>query len=385
MPSPAPGRPGRTAALLSGSIGGGHDALASACAALLEDVGVATLTLDVIGALGGGLPTQVADWVFRRLLASTPAYDAFHFTQLRDGGALASGAERAGVARATPAVKRELAQAFGVQTDLAVSVFATAAGVASRLRRSGAVRRSVVFLPDATAHRMWVHDDTDLFLATSRLGAATVRRYRPEAPVEVLDPPLRAEFASPPTTAEARAALGVPADAEVVLVMGGAWGLGPVVELATRLADTGHHVVAVAGRNEQLLGQLHTATAGRPRLRAVGYCTQVAQLMAASDLVVTTAGMTCHEARAVGRGLVLLDVVPGHGRENLAHELELGAAAVSQPDPAMVTRTVLACLASAEFRSPPPTDAAGAGRRFLEVLAAYDALPVADTPSARPA
>jgi processive 1,2-diacylglycerol beta-glucosyltransferase len=37
---------------------------------------------------------------------------------------------------------------------------------------------------------------------------------------------------------------------------------------------------------------------------------------------------------------VLLDVVPGHGRENLMHELELGDAAVCLPTPASVVGNV---------------------------------------------
>jgi processive 1,2-diacylglycerol beta-glucosyltransferase len=376
-PAVAAGGVATRAALLSGSIGGGHDALAAACSAVLEQAGAATHTFDVIGGLGERTgPARAADWVFRQLLASSPAYDAFHFSQLREGTRMVSAAERAGVGRATPVIGRQLRDAFGAEpVDLAVSVFATAAGVAARLKEAGHVRRSVVFLPDSTAHRMWVHEATDLFLVTSRLGAASVRRYRPDAPVEVLPPPLRPEFTRPPPRAAARVALGLPPGGEVVLLMGGAWGLGPVVELAARLADGGRHVIAVAGRNGTLLSRLRAAGATRPRLRPVGFSDGVAELMAAADLVVTTAGMTCFEARAVGRGLVLLDVVPGHGRENLAHELELGAAAVSQPDAATVTRAVDACLASGEFRDPLPVDASGAGALFLDALASLGALP----------
>ena len=48
--------------------------------------------------------------------------------------------------------------------------------------------------------------------------------------------------------------------------------------------------------------------------------------MAAADVVVALPGATtCSEARVVGRQLLLLDVMPGHGRDNLLHELELGA------------------------------------------------------------
>ena len=57
-----------------------------------------------------------------------------------------------------------------------------------------------------------------------------------------------------------------------------------------------------------------------------GFTDRIPELMAAADLVITSSGDTCAEARAVGRPLLLLDLVPGHGRDNLQHELELGDA-----------------------------------------------------------
>jgi processive 1,2-diacylglycerol beta-glucosyltransferase len=76
--------------------------------------------------------------------------------------------------------------------------------------------------------------------------------------------------------------------------------------------------------------------------------------MAASDLVITSSGDTCTEARTVGRPLLLLDVVPGHGRDNLQHELELGDAAVTTGRPDDVLRSTIAAL---EQLKPPPVGA----------------------------
>ena len=82
--------------------------------------------------------------------------------------------------------------------------------------------------------------------------------------------------------------------------------------------------------------------------------------MSASDLVVTLPGaLTCGEARAAGRGLVLVDAMPGHGRENVQHELELGGAEVCNPRPADITRSVLAAL-----DRPQPVRPGRAGRRL---------------------
>jgi CO/xanthine dehydrogenase Mo-binding subunit len=50
------------------------------------------------------------------------------------------------------------------------------------------------------------------------------------------------------------------------------------------------------------------------------------------------------EARTVGRPLLLLDLVQGHGRDNLQHELHFGDAAVTSKKPADVVTAALAYL-----------------------------------------
>jgi processive 1,2-diacylglycerol beta-glucosyltransferase len=92
-------------------------------------------------------------------------------------------------------------------------------------------------------------------------------------------------------------------------------------------------------------------------VHALGYTDRVPALMAAADLVVTSSGDTCSEARAIGRRLLLLDVVPGHGRDNLQHELELGHADVASARPAELVPNALAAL-----RRPKPAPSPGASR-----------------------
>ena len=127
--------------------------------------------------------------------------------------------------------------------------------------------------------------------------------------------------------------------------MSGGWGLGPLAEVASALADAGVHVLAVAGRNTRLEAALRAAARRQPVIRAFGYTDRIPELMAASDLVITSSGSTCAEARAVGRPLLILDVVPGHGRDNCQHELEAGHAAVTSADPGAVVASALAALA----------------------------------------
>jgi UDP-N-acetylglucosamine:LPS N-acetylglucosamine transferase len=328
------------ALLASGSIGMGHDVMSEACAGSLRNRGWTTDIVDSVRLMGersGGLGERV----FRGMLAVPGVYDAFHFEQLRAGGRLATLADRAAAKYLVPALDAELAAR---PTDLLVAVFATGAGAAARLKPKYAALRTAVFCTDVVPHRMWVHPNTDLYLVTSSAAAAFVRRYHPRADVAVVPAPARPQFYSAPTRRDARVKLDVPEDARCVLLMAGSWGIGPLREIATGLAAAGVYTLAVAGRNAPLERSLRAAAGQQPRLVPFGFSDRIPELMAAADLVITTSGDTCTEARVVGRHLLLLDTVPGHGRENLQHELELGAADVAPTDPGSLVEAVHACL-----------------------------------------
>ncbi len=223
-------------------------------------------------------------------------------------------------------------------------------------------------MTDSFAHRLWVHDHTDLFLVTSSLAAASIRRFRPDAVVEVVEAPARPAFYDAPTVTEARAALGIPLGVPCALVMSGSWGIGPLDDVARALAASGVYVLVVAGTNERLQRRLQAAAETDPRIIPFGYTERVAELMAASDVVLTSSGDTCREARVVGRPLVLFDVVPGHGRENLMHELELGNAWLAAPEPASVVAIVHSVLEQGDVVSSEPADPRKWEQGFIDAL-----------------
>jgi UDP-N-acetylglucosamine:LPS N-acetylglucosamine transferase len=326
--------------ILSGHLGAGHDVVAEACVDALAPHGIKSRILDAMVLLGraGGV---LGDAVFKTLFARPTIYDGFHFSHLRRGSRIARGLDSLALRNMWPHFSRQV-EAF--DPDLLISVFATGAAAAARLCRERDDVLSVVFCTDTWLHRMWVHDETDLFLVTSQTAAASVHAYRPNALVQIVPAPARPVFYDAPSRAEARGALGIPDDVRCVLLMSGAWGVGPIDEVARGLAGAGLHVLAVAGRNEKLERKLTALAATHTTVRAFGFTDRVSELMAACDVVVTSSGDTCTEARVVGRGMVLLDVVPGHGRENLMHQLELGHAAVCMSDPITVVRAVTAFL-----------------------------------------
>jgi processive 1,2-diacylglycerol beta-glucosyltransferase len=362
----------KRALLLSGSIGAGHEVHARACAASLAARGWQTDTLDAMRLLGrrGG---SAGEAVFRSMLAVPGLYDAFHFGALRTGSSLALAADRAARRQLVPRLRSYL---DAHPADLVISVFATAASSVSALADLYPATSHMVLCSDVTPHRLWVHPNVDLYLVTSPAAEAFVRRYQPHARVQVTPPPIRPGFHSPPSQQEARAELGIDALDRTVLIMSGAWGLGPLAQAAAGLADAGLAVLAVAGRNAKLLTRLRTVAMTRPRLRVFGFTDRIPELMAAADLVITSSGDTCAEARTVGRPLLLLDVVQGHGRDNLQHELELGDAGVTSPRPDDVVRSALAALDRAK---PPPPGATRSVSEWEDAFsAALEALDLSD-------
>jgi processive 1,2-diacylglycerol beta-glucosyltransferase len=335
------------ALLLSGSIGMGHDTLAEACAGWLKSSGWSTRTQDLMRLLGRGGDT-VGSNVFRAMLALPGLYDAFHFAALRTGSRVAVLAD-AGARRQILPRLQDLLDAE--PPDMVLSVFATGASAVSQLSGRYPSMRHVVFCTDVTPHRLWVHPGVDLYLVTSDVAERAIRRFEPGARVLVVPAPLRPGFYDPPSQADGRQRFEIPEHERCVMLMSGAWGIGPVAQAAEALGDAGVHVLAVAGRNAGLARRLRAVAARQPRVRPIGFTTAIPALMATSDLVITSSGDTCTEARTVGRPLLLLDVVQGHGRDNLQHELELGDAAVSSGRPADVVRNALAALESAK---PPP-------------------------------
>ncbi|HEY2131092.1 MAG TPA: glycosyltransferase [Streptosporangiaceae bacterium] len=327
------------AVLLTGSLGLGHEMMARGCAGLLEQSGWRTRNVDSMSLLGrrsGG----AGERVFGRLVAIPGLYDGLHFAHLRTGSRLADLMAWAASARLVPALEADLARQ---PADLLLSVFATGATAAGRLKARRPGLRTVVLCTDVTVHRIWAAPGTDLFLVTSPAAAASVRRYLPRAAVAVVPPPVRAEFYAAPSQEAARAALGVPPGEFCVLVIDSGWGFGPLTGTVAELAAAGVHVLAVAGRDQAVEQRFRELARQTPRVIPFGFTDRVPELMAAADLVVALPGATtCSEARVVGRQLLLLDVMPGHGRDNLLHELELGRAHVAQPTARGLTDSALA-------------------------------------------
>jgi processive 1,2-diacylglycerol beta-glucosyltransferase len=330
----------RRALLVPGSIGTGHQAAAIACASTLEALGWSTNTLDAAWLLGQawGLAAEAG---LRTMMAVPGLYDAFHYTALRTGNHLALQADVVSRFKLVPKLRDYLDRH---PVELVISISPTAASAVSTVAGRYPSMRHVVFCTDASPHRLWIHPNVDLYLVTSVAAEPGVHRFAPEAKVIVIPPPVRPEFYRPPAQRSARIGLEVAEHDRCVLLIAGSRGLGPLAGIADALARAGLAVIAVAGNNPRLERRLAALAQGRPKVRVFGFTDRIPELMAAADLVITSPGGTCMEARTVGRPLLLLDLVQGHDRDNLQYELQFGDAAVTSKRPAEVAQAALAYL-----------------------------------------
>jgi UDP-N-acetylglucosamine:LPS N-acetylglucosamine transferase len=145
----------------------------------------------------------------------------------------------------------------------------------------------------------------------------------------VVRPLLDDRYFAPLDRAAARAALGLPNDAPLIVVSGGGWGMGDLVgavEVARGLLDEGY-VVAVAGHSERAHAEL-TDRFGQDRgVRVLGFTRQMPELLMAADVLIhTTGGTTALEARAVGCPLINYGTGVAHVRAHARTLQELGLA-----------------------------------------------------------
>jgi 1,2-diacylglycerol 3-beta-galactosyltransferase len=214
-----------------------------------------------------------------------------------------------------------------------------------------------------STHALWFHRRTDLCLVPTELA-----RYRgltcglPPERVVVVGLPVKKRFCMPPgDKAALRQQLGWPTDTRVVLVVGGAEGMGKLYETAREIERVNKNcaIAVIAGRNEELRLRLQSARWSLPTF-IYGFVTEMPDLMRAADLLVTKAGPgTISEALNAGLPMVLYSRLPGQEEGNVRYVVEEGAG-LWAPGPQRTALAVAEMLAN-----PPRLEAAALSCRRL--------------------
>lgn len=305
--------------VVTAEMGAGHREVAAELMRRLHGAGVECTQLDVIA--DSGRHGRRLQRTYRTLLARAPwVYGSAMWLWARWPGPL----ERLTAANAAP-FEQLLADAVDRSApDLVVSTYNLASQCLGRLAGRGRIgTRALTLVTDPGAHPYWVSAGIGMYLAPTAQTASDLRSYG-AAHTRVVAPLLRPEFADPPSRAAARARLGLPHDAHVVLLTAGSWAvgkLGRTLDLVRARADA--LPVVLCGRDEHLA----TEVARLPGVHAVPWTSDVVSYLAAADVVVDNAGgLTCWEAIASGTRVVLFRPLPGHGVCNARTLHSLGLA-----------------------------------------------------------
>jgi UDP-N-acetylglucosamine:LPS N-acetylglucosamine transferase len=189
--------------------------------------------------------------------------------------------------------------------DAVVSTHPAVTEGLGQLRRRGQLDMPTVSaVTDLSALRYWASRGIDVHLITHPESEAEVRGIAgPATRVEAVHGLTDPAFLDPPSEAEARRALDLPAEGGVVAVSGGGWGVGDLdgaIGAALSL-DGVAAVLCLCGRNDALRRRVADRFAGQPRVRSLGFVERMAEVMAAADVLVhSTAGLTVLEAWMLG-------------------------------------------------------------------------------------
>ena len=188
----------------------------------------------------------------------------------------------------------------------------------------------VSVVTDFEAHALWMEGGVDLYcVAAEETKARLVARGAAAESVVATGIPIAAKFSTPPDAPAVRKTLGLRDDLPTLLVLSGGFGMGPVGKILRELDKVAREfqTVVVCGRNEELRRDLAAQDRRHPT-RVLGFASNMHELMAVADLIITKpGGLTSSEALALGKPLLILDPIPGQEAANSDFLLEHGAAA----------------------------------------------------------
>jgi processive 1,2-diacylglycerol beta-glucosyltransferase len=200
---------------------------------------------------------------------------------------------------------------------------------ALRKKWPGTPPLTVSIVTDFEAHALWMDANVDLYcVAAPETQARLVARGAPVDRVLATGIPVASKFSGPIDAPAVRKRYGLRDDLPILLVLSGGFGMGPVAQILAALDQVQRpfQTLVVAGRNETLRRELATRDCVHPT-RIFGFVTNMDELMAVSDLLITKpGGLTASEALALGKPLLILNPIPGQEAANSDFLLERGAA-----------------------------------------------------------
>ena len=184
---------------------------------------------------------------------------------------------------------------------------------------------------DFETHRLWVNQPCERFTTATDEGKLYLEHWGvPADTIDVTGIPIHPVFAQSKPRDELLEKHGLHGDRPIVLQLAGGFGVGPIERIYNGLLSIERPIelIAVAGKNAAVRHKLEEVSVPeRHAARAIGFTTEIDELMAVADLVVSKpGGLTTSETLARGAAMAIVNPIPGQESRNSDFLLEHGAA-----------------------------------------------------------
>lgn len=312
------------------NTGGGHRSTAQAAAEALQDLYGDRVRVDLVDATGEyfSWPASELDTAYRHLVRLR-AWPWAVLYRLTDGARRAALLRRGWLSLTSRSV-RELLDDHPADVVVCCHPLLKAS-TAEAVTASGQDTRLITLVTDlAAAHAWWFVPRGDRYLVATEAARERATAYGiPAECVQISGLPVKRCFLCGPQRRPrwARRELGLMEGVPLVLVVGGANGMGPLMELVTAVVSTGvrAQLAVVTGSNTRAREMLSSRTWSLP-VYVEGFAANLHEWMRAADILVTKAGpSTLSEALVMGLPMVLSGALPGQERPNVDFVVDSGA------------------------------------------------------------
>jgi processive 1,2-diacylglycerol beta-glucosyltransferase len=184
---------------------------------------------------------------------------------------------------------------------------------------------------DFAVHSLWVVEGVACYyVANEEARRQLLRRGQPADRVAAGGIPIDPAFARSADRAGVLQRLGLDPARNTILLASGGHGVGSIPGIIRSFAGTDLRcqLIVVTGSNASMR-EAASREAGKVSIpvAVLGLAANMHELMDAADLIVgKSGGLTCSEALAKGKPMIVTDPIPGQEQRNCEHLLECGAA-----------------------------------------------------------
>lgn len=305
--------------ILSSSTGGGHNAAGAAIQEALRDAGHEALLMDMF-TLSGPRTADMVGSAYVNVARTAPHFFGFLY---RIAGIISSPKRKSPVYYANGLMAKKLFSYLAENPCDAIVMphLFPAETITYMKKHHMSVPLCVAVATDYTCIPFWEETDCDYYILPHEdLIPEYVSKKIPEEKLIPFGIPTGKAFCVTPDKKAAREKLHLPADKPLYLIMSGSMGFGKLhlftYELVQHLKN-GEHIIIICGSNEKLKRTLKKQFFRTPGVHIIGYTSQVADFMAACDVIYTKpGGLTSTEALNMHIPIVHTAPIPGCENKN---------------------------------------------------------------------